>query len=77
MKSPPFEYMTAQTVAEAVQALAAADGAAKLLAGGQSLVPMLNFRLLHPAMLVDINPPGWVPFDDLPHPFEVAREERT
>jgi CO/xanthine dehydrogenase FAD-binding subunit len=55
MKSPPFEYMTAQTVAEAVEALAAADGDAKLLAGGQSLVPMLNFRLLHPAMLVDIN----------------------
>ena len=36
-------------------ALAAHDGEAKVIAGGQSLVPMLNFRLLEPALLVDIN----------------------
>jgi len=38
-----------------VAALSAADGDAKIIAGGQSLVPMLNFRLLRPSMLVDIN----------------------
>ncbi len=55
MKPPPFEYVAATSVADAVAALAAADGEAKLLAGGQSLVAMLNFRLLGPAVLVDIN----------------------
>lgn len=55
MKPAPFKYVAARSVEEAVAALAAADGEAKLLAGGQSLVPMLNFRLLEPAVLVDIN----------------------
>jgi carbon-monoxide dehydrogenase medium subunit len=55
MKSPPFKYKIAQSVTEAVEALAAGDGDAKLLAGGQSLMPMLNFRLLQPTLLVDIN----------------------
>ncbi|MEQ9642431.1 MAG: FAD binding domain-containing protein [Alphaproteobacteria bacterium] len=55
MKPAPFKYVAARSVDEAVAALAAADGDAKLLAGGQSLVPMLNFRLLEPAVLVDIN----------------------
>ena len=39
----------------AVAALAAAGGDAKIIAGGQSLLPMLNFRLLRPSVLVDIN----------------------
>ena len=55
MKPAPFDYIAAASVAEAVEALAARSGDAKLLAGGQSLVPMLNFRLLSPALLIDIN----------------------
>ena len=53
MKLPAFDYACPTTLAEAVQLLAShAD--AKALAGGQSLVPMLAFRLLHPALLVDL-----------------------
>ncbi|MSQ19712.1 MAG: xanthine dehydrogenase family protein subunit M [Betaproteobacteria bacterium] len=55
MKPPPFKYLAARTLDEAIDALACSDGEAKVLAGGQSLVPMLNFRLLEPAWLVDIN----------------------
>ena len=55
MKPPPFEYSVAESVEAAVAALAEAGGEAKILAGGQSLVPMLNFRLLRPSILVDIN----------------------
>jgi CO/xanthine dehydrogenase FAD-binding subunit len=55
MKPAAFDYVVAESVDAAVAALAAADGEAKILAGGQSLVPMLNFRLLRPAILVDIN----------------------
>src|ERR1700738_2082433 len=53
MKLPPFDYACPTTLAEAVQLLASHDDA-KALAGGQSLVPMLAFRLLHPALLVDL-----------------------
>jgi CO/xanthine dehydrogenase FAD-binding subunit len=53
MKPAAFEYVVADSVEAAVAALAAGD--AKIIAGGQSLVPMLNFRLLRPATLVDIN----------------------
>jgi carbon-monoxide dehydrogenase medium subunit len=53
MKPPSFEYVVADSVAGAVAALAGGEG--KIIAGGQSLVPMLNFRLLRPAVLVDIN----------------------
>jgi len=55
VKPPPFEYVPAATVDEVVAALAAAGGDAKVLAGGQSLVPMLNMRLARPAVLVDVN----------------------
>jgi CO/xanthine dehydrogenase FAD-binding subunit len=53
MKPAAFEYVVADSVDMAVASLAAGD--AKIIAGGQSLVPMLNFRLLRPAVLVDIN----------------------
>lgn len=53
MKLPAFDYACPTTLAEAVQLLAAHDDA-KALAGGQSLVPMLAFRLLHPSLLVDL-----------------------
>ena len=55
MKPAAFEYVVAESIDAAIAALAAADGEAKILAGGQSLVPMLNFRLLRPSILVDIN----------------------
>jgi carbon-monoxide dehydrogenase medium subunit len=54
MKLPPFEYACPTTLPEAVQLLAAGDGDAKALAGGQSLVPMLAFRLAQPKLLVDL-----------------------
>lgn len=56
MKPPPFEYVRASTLAEAVDKLAGAGDDAKLLAGGQSLIPLLNFRLAAPSVLVDLNP---------------------
>jgi carbon-monoxide dehydrogenase medium subunit len=55
MKPPVFDYIAATSVDMAVAALAAAGGEAKIIAGGQSLVPMLNFRLIRPTVLVDIN----------------------
>jgi carbon-monoxide dehydrogenase medium subunit len=54
MKLPPFEYACPASLAEAVALLAAHDGEAKPLAGGQSLVPMLAFRVTAPALLVDL-----------------------
>jgi carbon-monoxide dehydrogenase medium subunit len=53
MKPAVFDYVVADSIEAAVAALG--DGDAKIIAGGQSLVPMLNFRLLRPATLVDIN----------------------
>jgi CO/xanthine dehydrogenase FAD-binding subunit len=55
MKPSAFDYIAATSIDMAVASLATAGGEAKILAGGQSLVPMLNFRLLHPSILVDIN----------------------
>ncbi|HEY2531652.1 MAG TPA: xanthine dehydrogenase family protein subunit M [Xanthobacteraceae bacterium] len=54
MKLPPFEYACPATISEAVALLASSDGEAKPLAGGQSLVPMLAFRVASPALLVDL-----------------------
>jgi carbon-monoxide dehydrogenase medium subunit len=54
MKLPPFEYACPTKLSEAVALLAARGGDAKLIAGGQSLVPMLAFRLAAPALLVDL-----------------------
>lgn len=51
----PFEYVAASSVSEAVQWLSQHRGEAKVLAGGQSLIPMLRFRLAAPRLLVDIN----------------------
>ncbi|HJR00615.1 MAG TPA: FAD binding domain-containing protein, partial [Methylomirabilota bacterium] len=55
MKPAPFRYARPSSLAEATGLLAAAPGDTKLLAGGQSLVPMLNMRLVRPAVLVDVN----------------------
>jgi CO/xanthine dehydrogenase FAD-binding subunit len=55
VKPPPFRYAAPGTVAEAVGLLAEhADAEARVLAGGQSLVPLMNFRLAHPGHLVDL-----------------------
>ena len=55
MKPSAFDYVRPTSIEEAVAVLHAGGGEAKVLAGGQSLVPMLNFRLVRPSMLVDIN----------------------
>ncbi len=55
MKPAPFEYDDPQTVEEAVDLLARHGDECKILAGGQSLVPLMNFRLARPGRLIDIN----------------------
>lgn len=55
MKPPPFTWHAPTTVDEAVATLAQLDGHGKVLAGGQSLIPLLNMRLAAPEHLVDIN----------------------
>lgn len=50
-----FDYVAASTVAEAVQVLSQAGDDAKILAGGQSLVPVLRLRLAAPTTIVDLN----------------------
>ena len=54
MKMPPFDYACPATLSEAIALLSAHDGDAKVLAGGQSLVPILAFRLATPKLLVDL-----------------------
>ncbi|MFL5003578.1 MAG: FAD binding domain-containing protein [Xanthobacteraceae bacterium] len=54
MKLPPFRYAAPATLRDAVALLAAHGGDAKAIAGGQSLVPMLAFRVASPALLVDL-----------------------
>ncbi len=56
MKPASFKYVKVDSVEEALSALEQYGGEAKILAGGQSLVPMMNFRLAQPSVLVDINP---------------------
>jgi carbon-monoxide dehydrogenase medium subunit len=55
MKPAPFDYIAATSVDMAAAALADGGDDAKIIAGGQSLVPLLNFRLLRPSILIDIN----------------------
>jgi CO/xanthine dehydrogenase FAD-binding subunit len=55
VKPPPFDYQAPDTLEEALDALAEYGYDAKILAGGQSLIPVLNFRLAQPAVLVDVN----------------------
>jgi carbon-monoxide dehydrogenase medium subunit len=54
MKPPVFDYRAPETLEEALALLAEHGDDAKVLAGGQSLIPTLNFRLSHPALLVDL-----------------------
>jgi CO/xanthine dehydrogenase FAD-binding subunit len=55
MKPPPFEYYRPATLEEGLDLMAEHGDQAKPLAGGQSLIPAMNFRLARPAVLVDIN----------------------
>ncbi len=56
MKAPAFRYLRARSIAEACAMLAEHGGDARVIAGGQSLMPVLNMRLANPAALIDINP---------------------
>ena len=55
MKPAPFEYYSPATLEEALTLLAEHGSDAKPLAGGQSLIPAMNFRLATPSALVDLN----------------------
>lgn len=55
MKPAPFDYVRAESVDEALDVLAGAGEDARVLAGGQSLMPILNMRLASPEILIDIN----------------------
>jgi carbon-monoxide dehydrogenase medium subunit len=63
VKPAPFAYLAPTTIDETLDALREHGDDAKVLAGGQSLVPMLNFRLARPAVLVDVN--GVAGLDDV------------
>lgn len=54
MKPPPFRYMRPETTEEVLAALAEYGEEARVLAGGQSLVPLMNFRLARPTVLIDL-----------------------
>jgi aerobic carbon-monoxide dehydrogenase medium subunit len=71
MKLPPFEYSCPEKLADAVALLAAHGGEAKALAGGQSLMPMLAFRVASPSLIVDLRK-----LDDLRR-IEISKEGIT
>lgn len=54
MKPACFDYVVPDSLEAAVEALAAANGDGKVMAGGQSLMPLLNFRMARPAIVVDL-----------------------
>ncbi|HEU4396640.1 MAG TPA: xanthine dehydrogenase family protein subunit M [Actinomycetota bacterium] len=64
MVAAPFHYERVSSYEEAVRALHERGEDAKVIAGGQSLVPMLNLRIARPAWLIDINPVGAGPITD-------------
>jgi aerobic carbon-monoxide dehydrogenase medium subunit len=67
MKPAPFDYVRADSVEHAVTQLAEANGDGKIIAGGQSLMPLLALRLAQPSVLIDINRvPGLAEISPLP-----------
>src|SRR3981189_3474013 len=54
MKPAAFDYIAPHSLEAAVQAIAAANGDGKILAGGESLMPLLNFRMTRPSVVVDL-----------------------
>ncbi len=86
MKPAPFSYSSPATVDEVVALLAQLGGEGKVLAGGQSLIPILNMRLSSPAHLVDINRVtgldtldvnGWVRVGALARHSRVEHDDRV
>ena len=57
MKPARFDYVAPTTVDAAVEALRAANGEGKILAGGQSLLPLVNLSLAQPDVVIDISSP--------------------
>jgi CO/xanthine dehydrogenase FAD-binding subunit len=55
MKPAPFEYHAPRSIEQALELMREQGDEAKILAGGQSLVPAMNFRVVQPSVLVDIN----------------------
>ena len=55
MKPAPFEYYAPDTIEQALDLMSQYAGDAKILAGGQSLVPAMNFRIVQPSVLIDLN----------------------
>jgi carbon-monoxide dehydrogenase medium subunit len=58
MKPAPFEYHAPDSIDQAVELFSQYSGEAKILAGGQSLVPAMNFRVVQPSVLIDLNRVG-------------------
>jgi carbon-monoxide dehydrogenase medium subunit len=86
MKLPHVDYEAPKTISEAVELLAEHQDEASVLAGGQSLIPLLALRLAHPAVLIDINgvdqlsgvsaADGWVAIGAMTREY-VAEESQT
>jgi len=85
MKPPPFRYVAVGSIDEALDFLQRYGDEARLLAGGQSLLPMLHMRVARPQLLVDINPiatldyvrlgDGWLAVGALTRQREVERSQ--
>jgi carbon-monoxide dehydrogenase medium subunit len=85
MKLPYFEYLAPTTIAEAVDLLAEHQDDASVLAGGQSLIPLMALRLARPAVLIDINglgelsgvsvTDGWVAIGAMTREYVVEESE--
>jgi CO/xanthine dehydrogenase FAD-binding subunit len=71
VKPAPFDYVDPRTIDEVVERLAQHGDDAKVLAGGQSLMPMLNLRLARPSVVIDINRVAGL--DDVQHSDGVLR----
>ena len=86
MKLPPFDYEAPRTVSEAVELLGKYGDEASVLAGGQSLIPLLALRLARPAVLIDINgiaelsgvsaTNGWVAMGAMTREYVAEESER-
>jgi CO/xanthine dehydrogenase FAD-binding subunit len=76
MKPAGFDYVRAESLEHALSALADGGGDAKPLAGGQSLVPALNMRIVRPTLLVDLNRAGLDGIETTPHALRVGATVR-
>ena len=72
MKAPAFDYVRVRSLDEALSLLGEHGEEAKIIAGGQSLVPALNLRLLAPSLLIDMDSPLWARWSLQPPTFETV-----